>query len=275
MLWIVIGFCLLLLWMVHLFKTRGIRRLSKDLKFFLAFFLPSSYLKNALAVSILAFAATQSRVLSFDLMNTIQEVSEWYLTVLDEFPVTTKSLTTGWMQFTGDYVAQIVEYRLRSQNPVVCGWLRTPEYDRRRGMSLCIDGAILSGPLLHYAFELMETIFPTNSDEEGQASIFAPLIHVFLNDYLVDTLYLAISFIFVAIVEGHGKDLVRLVNADLLATVKASWSTSVVLTPVEFICFRYFPVRFRVLFMNFVDIFWTAIVSFYAHRSRRNQPTQS
>jgi hypothetical protein len=123
----------------------------------------------------------------------------------------------------------------------------------------------LSGPLLHYAFEFMETVFPTS---EGHASI-AALLHVFLNDYLIDTLYLAVSFVFVAIAEGHAKDLVKLLKTDFVPTVKAGWSTSIALTPVEFICFRYLSVNFRVLFMNFVDIFWGAIVSFIAHRSRR------
>ena len=52
---------------------------------------------------------------------------------------------------------------------------------------------------------------------------------------------LFISFLFVAIAEGHVKNLPMLVRQDLLATLQASWGTSVALMPVEYFCFSRLP----------------------------------
>jgi hypothetical protein len=192
------------------------------------------------------------------------KISDWYMTNLEDSPVLTKSLTTAFIQFIGDYMAQMFEaYRIRSETTSFLDLNRN--YDLRRGLSLAADGMFLSGPLLHYAFDLLEAFFPI---DEEQAS-YAALFHVIVNDYVIDTIYLFLSFFFVAVAEGHVKDLIDIFRKDFVATLKASWGTSIALIPVEFVCFRYLSIRFRVLAMNFIDIFWGAIVSFVAHRSRR------
>lgn len=246
-----------LLWLAH-WLTRSIvvdgpKSSSPDTSFSL------NTLACATAVLILSLTIDQERASA--IFYFLSKIPAWYMACLEKTPVVTKSLTTAVIQFIGDYFAQIFEaYRIRG----VLG-SRVQNYDLRRGLSLAADGMLLSGPLLHYAFDLMEKMLPTT---EGQASQ-AALLHVLANDYLVDTIYLGISFFFVAIAEGHIKELVSIFQKDFFATVKASWCTSVVLIPVEFICFRYLSVSFRVLAMNFVDIIWGAIVSFVAHRSRR------
>jgi hypothetical protein len=198
------------------------------------------------------------------ILTLSSKFSEWYITNLEDSPVLTKSLTTAFIQFIGDYMAQLFEaYRIRSETTSFLDLNRN--YDLRRALSLSADGMFLSGPLLHYAFELLEAFFPIDEEHASSAALF----HVIVNDYVIDTIYLFLSFFFVAVAEGHVKDLMAIFRKDFVATLKASWGISIALIPVEFVCFRYLSVSFRVLAMNFIDILWGAIVSFVAHRSRR------
>ena len=222
----------------------------------------------------------------------IHDLSRRYMQALEEYPVFTKSMTTGIIQFFGDYAAQCYEHqRLQKQknNKKESGIHHSKHnndndnnnknnngYDLRRGLSLFADGLFLSGPLLHYCFEYMEEVWPTSEAEDQQvtgtllARPLATLCHVFVNDYIIDSIYIALSFVFTGIVEGYAwKEVGEILRKDFVATVKASWLTSLALIPVEILCFGYLSLTFRVLAMNFVDLFWGAIVSFYSHRSRR------
>lgn len=204
----------------------------------------------------------------------VSQATDWYMTCLNETPVLTKSATTGVIQVMGDYCAQgYEEFRIQSdlgKRPSILKCLLwVQQYDGRRGLSLAADGVLLSGPLMHYAFELMERIIPTQTSNKD-AIWGAALLHVLANDILVDIVYLLISFVFVAIAEGHGRNLATLFRKDFFATVQASWRASALLVPIEYACICKLPVRFRVLAMNMIDILWGASVSFVAHRSRRN-----
>ena len=118
----------------------------------------------------------------------------------------------------------------------------------------------------------MEQIWPTSVDD-GIAISLATLCHVFVNDYVIDSIYIGLSFVFTGIIEGYSlRQVVDILRNDYVATVRASWITSLGLIPVEILCFGYLSLSFRVLAMNFVDLLWGAIVSFYSHRSRRGDP---
>ena len=213
-------------------------------------------------------------------------ISQRYMTSLEEYPVLTKSLTTGIIQLFGDYAAQRYEQQQQQQQQQEDNKANTNTiihsagkgYDLRRGLSLFADGLFLSGPLLHYCFEWMEDAWPTiseggdnnNDGTVGLSRPLATLCHVFVNDYIIDSVYIGLSFVFTGVVEGYSLgDVAEIFRKDYGATVRASWLTSLGLIPVEILCFGYLSLSFRVLAMNFVDLLWGAIVSFYSHRSRR------
>lgn len=182
-------------------------------------------------------------------------------------------------------------------------------YSVRRGASLFVDGLVLSGPLLHFCFEYMEHYLPTMSStstsggdvgevgsREDGGNVVATCIHVLINDYIIDSIYITLSYIFTSFCEGHYKidtamlldwnvnlmhsksvikDLFDKMRHDILPTIKASWFTSLGLIPIEFICFRYLKVEFRVLAMNFLDLFWGAIISFVSHQTKKSNRTKS
>lgn len=191
----------------------------------------------------------------------------------------TKSATTALIQFVADYFAQGYEEafltassdKTNTSTSLLWSLVWVPHFDFRRGLSWAADGMFLSGPLLHYAYDYMESIIPT----ENNGSSTAAVLHVLANDYLIDTLYLFISFIFVAVAEGHARNLLVLFRKDFFATLQASWAMSVLLFPVEYVCFSRLPIKLRVPSMNFIDVVWGAIVSFVAHRSRRQPQVES
>jgi len=197
-----------------------------------------------------------------------------YMVAIDEYPVLTKSLTTAIIQILGDWAAQRYEQNQEKDTTTIHS---DKGYDLRRGLSLFADGLLLSGPLMHYCFEWMEDTWPTSEGEDGGGLTrpLATLCHVFVNDYVIDSTYIALSFIFTGIVEGYSlREIAVIVRKDFGATVRASWLTSLGLIPVEIMCFGYLSLSFRVLAMNFVDLLWGAIISFYMHRSRREDPKQ-
>lgn len=217
--------------------------------------------------------------ISSSLLALASHISQRYMTALEEYPVLTKSLTTGIIQFFGDYAAQWYEQQQQQENGVKAKTIihSGKGYDLRRGLSLFADGLFLSGPLLHYCFEWMEDAWPTTSEggdnNDGIVGLSRPmatLCHVFVNDYIIDSVYIGLSFVFTGVVEGYSLgEVAEIFRKDYRATVRASWLTSLGLIPVEIMCFGYLSLSFRVLAMNFVDLLWGAIVSFYSHRSRR------
>ena len=227
---------------------------------------PMSSINTPGSHSITATTASLSALASY--------VSRRYMTALEEYPILTKSLTTGIIQFFGDCVAQRYEQQQEKEATPIHS---KKVYDLRRGLSLFADGLLISGPLMHYCFEWMEDAWPTTEggDVVGLSRPMATLCHVFVNDYIIDSIYLALSFVFTGVVEGYSlTEVARMFRKDYGATVRASWLTSLGLIPVEIMCFGYLSLSFRVLAMNFVDLLWGAIVSFYSHRSRRENPVQ-
>lgn len=261
--------CIFLLWLLWASnKEKGDRYGSR-----------SQYLLGACALGLTAMWSQRIEFLSTSLQDHVNHISDWYMDSLEDRPVITKSLTTGIIQLLSDYFAQVVEGLRIQQHPEgeqgrqsnCRDVILLKGYDFRRGLALLADGVILSGPLLHYAFEFMEHCFPTENDEGSSSPSIEVALHVLANDYLVDTTYLFISFFFVAIAEGHIRNIWTLFRKDFLATVQASWGLSIMLMPVEYLCFSFLPVKLRVLSMNFIDILWSAVVSFVAHRSRRKK----
>ena len=201
---------------------------------------------------------------------------EFYMTQLTANPLITKSITTGAIGFAGDYVAQTIE-RIRATNSAKASLASQAEgsslhlrhdYDRRRALSVILDGCLISGPLLHFSYNWLESLIPVHS-ATGLAASASAISQVLIDDFFLDAMFVAIMFVTTGIGEGHAKQIIPQFKKDFIPTIKASWATSIFLMPLEFVCFRFLPLSFRVLGMNVIDIFWGAMVSFMAHRNRK------
>jgi Mpv17 / PMP22 family len=147
-------------------------------------------------------------------------------------------------------------------------------YHLRRGLSILADGMLISGPLMHIGYNYFEKIVPICGSNSlsilgMSSSTIAALTHVIADSIVLDSIFIASTFIMTGLFEGYTpKQLIPHFKIDYIPSLKASWLTSLALLPVEFVCFRFLPLSFRVLAVNFIDVIWDAVISFMAHRNR-------
>ena len=202
------------------------------------------------------------------LTQTIQSCTTWYMMQLATHPVITKSVTAGVIGVWGDSMAQSLENWLHQRRQVHKVGTSGPKYDHRRGLSILLDGLLISGPLMHFGYELFDQIMPIHAGGGSGAA----LLHVVADSVFLDAIFVATTFIVTGRMEGYsfGQVMPQL-RKDYFPALKASWATSLLVMPIEFVCFRFLPLSYRVLAVNFIDVIWDAVISFMAHRSRHEE----
>ena len=206
--------------------------------------------------------------------SVARQGTTWYLAQLRASPLITKSVTSGILGVCGDYMAQWLEYRLgrrRSGKDSSASSLSIyGTYDARRGIAILLENIFLSGPLMHWGYNFFERVVPIT---EGRS--LAAMAHVVADSLVLDSVFVGTAIVATGLVEGYRlkDDIVPQLQRDYPDALKASWATSTVLMPLEFVCFRYLPVTFRVLAMNLTDIIWDGVISFMAHKSRQHDDT--
>lgn len=245
---------------------------------------------SMLAVAVVPFAATfngptkpilgskQAAILagSFGLFRILRfyasSISSWYMGLLAWSPLVTKAVTTATIGVLGDTTAQYLETRLlkskesEPEEKTDSGsWFKN--YDLRRGLSFFGENIFISGPLLHFAYNFMEDILPTTVG--GRSAVLAAMGHALLDNFVLDTIFLAIMFVTTGIVEGYANEIIPQFKQDFMPTLKTGWLTGLCLLPVQFLLFRFFPLSLRVLGVNIIDVFWEAYISYMVHRRRR------
>jgi len=233
----------------------------------------------------------------------------WYMGMLESHPFLTKSFTASLIGCLGDFLAQLAEHfshllpekSMKSVTKVVpsesesvgadidwlwgnyntcCAllqWLNTT-YDRQRGLALLVDGFV-SAPIMHIGYDFFEAIVPVGCGHEGTTEMaatvipesVAALIHVLLDLILLDSIFIATTFVITGIFEGYSfRQVIPQLRSEYVPALKASWGASLAISPIQYCCFRYCPVALRVLGMNGADVFCDAVLSFMAHRKRRD-----
>jgi len=221
--------------------------------------------KQLLAAALLGWQLfPQAGKLIASASTVISQWSNWYVGILEAFPLVTKACSAAIIGFLGDTCAQQFEERTRVKRE---GPTASPiKYDVRRGLSIVADGLFVTGPILHFVYDFLENLIPVSGSSLPPS--LAALSQVLLDDIFVDSLFVATTFIFTGITEGYGRKTLSQFKTDFVPTVKAGWAASLLLMPLEFTCFRFLPVSFRVLGMNFVDIVWDGVLSFQVHKNR-------
>jgi len=124
---------------------------------------------------------------------------------------------------------------------------------------------------MHLGYEMFERLIPIHQAGSGLSSSLAAFSHVIADSILLDSIFVATTFVVTGLFEGYSrKQVVSQLKSDYGPTLVASWFTSLFCLPVEFICFRCLPVSLRVLAVNFIDVVWDAVISFMAHRNRKH-----
>ena len=154
-----------------------------------------------------------------------------YATLLETHPVRTKSLTAGSLAVVGDVLAQLIEFGSDLRDSDIM-------FDRRRIFAMFIEGTFVSGPMLHFVFELYEYIIPIHcecehndanlldndisefdgdvdagagaqSDQEYEVSrrqYLAAFLHVAFDQVVMAFPYVAGMMIVTSLIEGHGEE---------------------------------------------------------------------
>ncbi len=208
-----------------------------------------------------------------------RSISSWYMGMLELSPLLTKTVTTATLGILGDTTAQFLETKALKSHKESTDQEKTCEnvranshssrswYDRRRGLSVFGENVLISGPLLHFAYNWMEYILPTTFG--GSSAILAALGHALIDNFVLDTIFLALAFASTGIAEGFIQELPAQFRKDFVPTLTMGWVTGLCLIPVQFCLFRFLPLSLRVLGVNCIDVFWEAYVSYMIHRRRR------
>lgn len=224
-------------------------------------------------------------------------ISSWYLTRLEVAPLITKCITGGIIALVGDYGAQWFEYKQQMKRKqskssavisssdaaltlragagsAVARRLSKPSfsihgtYDLRRGVARFLECLLVSGPLLHYGYDLFESILPVAADgASGARRSLTALMHVFADSLFLDGIFVATGIIATGVLEGNSfrRHVLPNLRNVYLPTLKASVMTSSALMPLQFLSFRFLPLQLRVLSVNAVDLIWTGVVSHASH----------
>lgn len=186
------------------------------------------------------------------------KVAPFYWNLLETDPIMTKSITSFVIGGIGDLYAQFFELRFAYGRG----------FDLRRTLSVAAEGLLISGPLMHFVYDWMETILPIEGSEASVTWIHA-MIHVLIDSVLLDCLFVATLMVFTGVLEGKVGVIAKELQYDFIPTLKASWMSNFFFSPLEFLLFKFVPAKLRVLAINIQDIIWNAVVSYMAHRSRK------
>jgi hypothetical protein len=190
------------------------------------------------------------------------EYTTWYMASIEQNPLLVKSLSSGTISLCADYLAQFIEQRQLSQRGGRLG-------DKRRSCACFVEGFLIAGPLMHFGYNVFESILPIQNGSNAERSLAAAL-HAIADIVFLDTVFVATKMLSTGLLEGHSfeNDIVPQFNNDYWSTVRASWVTSTGLFPLEFACFRFVPISLRSFSMSMTSIVWDCVVSLKSHEAR-------
>lgn len=188
----------------------------------------------------------------------------WYLSLLDATPLLTKCVTGGLIALTGDYGAQWFEWKSKQASKESDNM---PRYKIRRGIARFLECLLISSPLMHYGYDLFETLVPTVGGGSALYRSVAALTHVLADCILLDAIFVMTGIVCTSLLEGQRfrKQVIPNLKRVYWPTLKASIMTCGFLAPFQFLSFRFLPLSLRVLSVNAVDLIWNGVISFVSH----------
>ena len=259
---------------------------------------PSSYMDTLSSVE--SFEKKKSS--HYSQYNLIGKFAKWYMHQMETHELRTKCISAGVLGLIGDICAQEVGHYVSSRHDNGGGGDNggaisssfidpsIPQYlpgllsrlDKRRMLAMFSDGALTTGPLLHYVYAWYERILPipeidptssyTTAEEKRKAirnRFSIALIHVLFDNFIMAILYVFLMMVITATLEGKYATIPHEIRHDYYPAICASWKASLMgLAPMQLMSFHYLPVELRVLAVNVQDVIWVTVMSFVTHRNR-------
>ncbi|KAL5278413.1 MPV17.2 family protein [Megaselia abdita] len=184
------------------------------------------------------------RLVGRNILNLSRTTKNNYVKALDKHPYIMEAIQVSTLMGAGDLLTQTIIDKRRTFKEI--NWIRTAQFT---GM-----GFFFVGPLLRYWFIKLDKIVSKN-----QSVLKRTTKKVFLDQIIVDPPFLAVFTVILSAVQGMNtaqiKD--RLSNdfIDVLKTNLMIWPAA------QFINFALIPLRYQVIFVEFIAIFWNAYLS--------------
>ncbi|XP_005993375.1 peroxisomal membrane protein 2 [Latimeria chalumnae] len=174
-----------------------------------------------------------------------QQLLHQYLILLKKYPILTKSITSGILSAVGSLLSQALEQRGKTLNSA-------KGLDFIAPLRFAIYGLLFTGPISHYFYLSLEQFIP-------QTAPFSVIKRLLLDRLIFAPAFLVLFFFIMNVLEGKNLAAFRKkMKTSYWAALKMNWK---VWTPFQFININFVPVQFRVLFANFVALFWYAYLA--------------
>ncbi|KAL3975841.1 cytochrome b5 [Sarotherodon galilaeus] len=170
-----------------------------------------------------------------------------YLVLLKKYPILTKSVTSGILSALGNLLSQFVEARKKAQKGAPVS-----NIDAAGAARYAIYGLLITGPVSHLFYQLMEVWIPTTDQ-------FCVVKRLLLDRLIFAPGFLLLFYFVMNILEAKGwTDFEKKMRRSYWTALKMNWK---VWTPFQFININFVPVQFRVLFANMIALFWYAYLA--------------
>ncbi|KAF7200235.1 peroxisomal membrane protein 2 [Nothobranchius furzeri] len=170
-----------------------------------------------------------------------------YLILLKKYPILTKSFTSGILSALGNLLSQYVEARKKAKRGA-----QVNDIDVAGAVRYAIYGLIITGPISHVFYQLMEVWMPTTDR-------FCIIKRLLLDRLIFAPGFLLLFYFVMNILEAKGwDDFEQKLKRSYWSALKMNWK---VWTPFQFINVNFVPVQFRVLFANMIALFWYAYLA--------------
>ncbi|XP_076006875.1 peroxisomal membrane protein 2-like [Genypterus blacodes] len=170
-----------------------------------------------------------------------------YLLLLKKYPILTKSVTSGTLSALGNIPSQVLEAKWKAKNGD-----QVKEMNAAEPARYAIYGLLITGPVSHYFYQLMEAWIPSKDP-------YCIIKRLLLDRLIFAPGFLLIFFFIMNLLEVKGwGDFENKMRKSYWTALKMNWK---VWTPFHFININFVPVQFRVLFANMVALFWYAYLA--------------
>jgi len=193
-------------------------------------------------------------------LNNIKEYGleplAWYSRKLDSHPITTKSISSAVITVLGDLLSQYIEAKHKKKRF---------DWDALRTSRFGLMGLALVGPVIHFWYGAVFRLFPGTN-------VTAVAKRVMIDQFAFAPIFLPTFMSGIWILEGKNmSELLLNLQRELPTAIVANWSLWI---PAQIINFRFVPLKYQVLFSNFVGFIWNTYLSFTLNYERKEENTE-
>ena len=191
----------------------------------------------------------------------------WYSHKLDTHPILTKCISAGIISGLGNLGAQrLMHSQLPNQSSEdgsdQCETISTFQVDYNSMGRFMFLNVVFVAPVLHFWYIALARAIPGTQ-------LTPVLKRVFYDEFVFTPVYVPTLMAILWTLEGvEPKHLPRMIREEWLTIMIFDWSVYI---PVQFVNFRFVPVKFQVLVINLVGVGWNCFVSWRAQGQQARQ----